>query len=147
MTTDSEAPFWRRKKLSELSASEWELLCDGCGKCCLVKLGDGARGVDYTDVACRLLNTHTCRCRDYEARQRLVADCVVLTSRNVRRLNWMPSTCAYRLVAEGKDLYWWHHLISGSKRTIHEAGMSVRGRVISEREAGDPAERIVRWPA
>ena len=130
-----------------MSKSEWESLCDGCGKCCLVKLDAGKGAVDYTDIACRLLNLTTCRCRRYDERKRLVPDCVELSSRNVRRLDWLPSTCAYRLVADGKDLPSWHHLISGSRRTIHEADKSVLGKVISEREAGEPEGRIVTWPA
>lgn len=122
--------FWKEKTLEELSAPEWEALCDGCGKCCLAKLEDEDTGdIYWTSVGCRLLDERTCRCRDYENRFASVPDCVRLTPSNVRTIPWLPNTCAYRLVAEGNDLYWWHHLVSGSRDTVHQAGISVRGRV------------------
>ena len=125
-------PFWQRKTLSEMSLDEWESLCDGCGRCCLHKLEDADTGVvSYTDVACRLLNVGTCRCRNYQERTLLVPDCVELTQGNLRTLNWLPPTCAYRLLDEGKDLAWWHPLVSGKENTVHEAGVSLRYRVIS----------------
>jgi uncharacterized protein len=146
-TDDDALPFWKRKKLSEMSKAEWESLCDGCARCCLNKLENDATGeVQYTDVACRLLDTDACRCTSYDDRKRFVPDCVILTSRNVKRLTWMPSTCAYRLVAEGKDLYWWHPLVSGDPETVHAAGISVRGRVVSERDTDDLENRVVGWP-
>ena len=108
--------------------SEWESLCDGCGRCCLNKLIDeDTNRTVFTDVGCRLLDGDTCRCTDYAHRQAKVKDCVRLTPRNVRRLTWLPPTCGYRLVAEGRDLYWWHPLVSGDPDTVHEAGISVRG--------------------
>jgi uncharacterized cysteine cluster protein YcgN (CxxCxxCC family) len=123
-------PFWKTKTLEEMTAAEWESLCDGCGKCCLSKLEDEDTGEIYwTTVACHLLHVGTCRCKDYEHRKSLVPDCVQLTPEHVRTIDWLPSTCAYRLVAEGHDLYWWHHLVSGSRETVHEAGISIRGRV------------------
>ena len=123
-------PFWKTKTLDAMTATEWELLCDGCGKCCLSKLEDEDSGEIYwTTVACHLLDTGTCRCKDYENRRVLVPDCVRLTPGNVPTIGWLPSTCAYRLVTEGHDLYWWHHLVSGSRETVHEAGISIRGRV------------------
>ena len=147
---DSQAPFWRRKALAEMTRSEWESLCDGCGRCCLNKLIDeDTNETVFTDVGCKLLDTKACRCTDYANRQRKVRDCVRLTPRNVRRLSWLPPTCAYRLVANGQDLAWWHPLVSGSKETVHEAGISVRGRV-SASETDVPDERledfIVAWP-
>ena len=121
-----------------MSPSEWEALCDGCGKCCLVKLIDDLTDdLHYTTVACKLLDCESCRCGDYENRKSLVEDCVILSPRLIEELHWMQSTCAYRLIYEGKDLYWWHPLISGNPNTVHEAGISVRGRVISEREVKD----------
>ncbi len=131
-----------------MTSSEWESLCDGCGKCCLHKLQYEDTGeLRYTNVACRLLDPGTCRCMKYEQRQRFVPDCVQLSPRNVTELNWMPSTCAYRLLAEGKDLPWWHPLVSGDPETVVQAGMSVRGRVIPERKAWTLENHIVDWPA
>jgi uncharacterized cysteine cluster protein YcgN (CxxCxxCC family) len=148
--SDAQAPFWRRKRLSEMTRAEWESLCDGCGRCCLNKLIDEDTGrTVFTDVGCRLLDETTCRCTDYAHRQARVKDCVRLTPRNVRRLTWLPPTCAYRLVAERKDLAWWHPLKSGSNEMVHEAGVSVRGRVAAS-EKDVPDERledfIVAWP-
>lgn len=147
---DREEPFWRSKSLDEMSDQEWESLCDGCGRCCLVKLEDEDSGeVLYTDVACTLLNDQSCRCRDYPNRQAKVPDCVRLTPQAVRSLSWLPSTCGYRLVAEGKDLYWWHHLVSGDRDTVHSAGISVRGKVAGAEEEFSVAElleHIVDWP-
>ena len=135
--TDQNA-FWKTKTLRQMSPSEWEALCDGCGKCCLVKLIDDLTDdLHYTTVACKLLDCESCKCGDYENRKTLVEDCVILSPRLIEELNWMPSTCAYRLIHEGKDLYWWHPLMSGSPDTVHEAGISVRGRAISEREVKD----------
>ena len=147
---DDKAPFWRTKSLSDMTKSEWESLCDGCGRCCLNKLTDiDTNETVFTDVGCRLLDDQTCRCRDYAHRQRRVPDCVRLTPRNVKRLTWLPPTCGYRLVAEGKDLAWWHPLKSGSAETVHAAGISVRGRVAaSEKDVPDEKleEYIVAWP-
>ncbi len=148
---DDTAPFWRRKALGEMTRAEWESLCDGCGRCCLNKLIDeDTGGTVFTDVGCKLLDARTCRCTDYANRLRKVKDCVRLTSRNVRRLSWLPPTCAYRIVANGGDLPWWHNLKSGSRETVHEAGISVRGRVAAS-EVDVPDERleefIVAWPA
>ncbi len=133
-----------------MSDAEWESLCDGCARCCLVKLEDEDSGeIHFTDIGCKLLDAKTCRCTDYKRRRRRVKDCVKLTPEGVRSLTWLPKTCAYRLVAEGRDLYWWHPLVSGSPDTVHEAGVSVRGRV-GANEDDLPAElwpeRIVKWP-
>ena len=143
----SDEPFWRRKSLDEMSTTEWESLCDGCARCCLIKLEDQDTGkLDYTDVACRLLDHGTCRCRDYSNRRSRVPDCVNLTPAAVRNLRWLPDTCAYRLIAEGEDLAWWHPLVSGDPETVHEAGISVRGRIVAEESGIDPEDRIVDWP-
>lgn len=139
-----DAQFWKRKRLEEMSREEWESLCDGCGKCCLLKVEYEDTGeVLPTSVACRLLDRETCRCTDYPRRKSLVPDCIVLTCEAVASLSWLPSTCAYRLVAEGKDLAWWHPLVSGDPETVHEAGISVRFRTISEDEAGDDLEAYI----
>ncbi|UOM33821.1 YcgN family cysteine cluster protein [Acuticoccus sp. I52.16.1] len=142
-------PFWRTTTLEEMSPAQWESLCDGCGRCCLNKLEDWDTGeIAWTDVACTLLDHGTCRCRSYVNRQEIVPDCVQLTPEEVRKLTWLPPTCAYRLVAEGRDLFWWHPLVSGSADTVHTAGISVRGRVVSEDDV--PVERyeehLVDWP-
>jgi uncharacterized cysteine cluster protein YcgN (CxxCxxCC family) len=123
-------PFWKTKTLEAMTPQEWESLCDGCGKCCLSKLEDEDTGEIYwTTVACRLLDAQSCRCSDYSDRKRHVPDCVQLTPGTVRDLDWLPATCGYRLVAGGEDLYWWHPLVSGSAETVHQAGISIRGRV------------------
>jgi uncharacterized cysteine cluster protein YcgN (CxxCxxCC family) len=129
--------FWE-KPLATLSRSEWEALCDGCGKCCLHKIEEELSGaVHATNVACRLLDTHSGSCTNYRGRRAFVPDCVRLTAGNVDRLAWLPSTCAYRLRAEGKPLPEWHYLVSGDRETVHVAGISVRGWTVSEDLAGD----------
>jgi len=145
-----EVPFWRRKRLSEMTASEWESLCDGCGRCCLVKLEEEETGnIYFTDVGCRMLDVQACRCRDYANRSEAVHDCVRLTPEVVDDIGWLPPTCGYRLVADGKDLYWWHPLVSGDPDTVHQAGVSVRGRVKDLEDDVTPEaldDRIVNWP-
>src|SRR5258708_29637539 len=130
MATD-ETPFWRRKSLTQMTDSEWESLCDGCGRCCLVKLedADDSSHTFFTDVGCRLLDGATCRCRDYPNRTAKVNDCVRLTPRNINRIVWLPPTCGYRLLADGRDLYWWHPLVSRDPDTEHQAGVYVRRHV------------------
>ncbi|MEO1198093.1 MAG: YcgN family cysteine cluster protein [Pseudomonadota bacterium] len=144
-----DAPFWTRKTLAEMTPEEWESLCDGCGRCCLVKLEDEDSGdLHFTDVACGLLECDACRCTDYDNRHERMPDCVALTPERISELKWMPPTCAYRLVAEGRSLYWWHHLVSGDSDTVHQAGISVRGRVVSEDglDLADLIDRIADWP-
>ncbi len=145
----SSEPFWK-KPLEDLSRREWESLCDGCGRCCLAKLEDEDTGeIHYTNVVCRLFEAESCRCGDYKNRRAKVPDCIVLSLRNVRKLGWLPPTCAYRLRAEDKDLEWWHPLVSGSPETVHTAGISVRGRAgPSEDDVAleDYPDYIVRWP-
>jgi uncharacterized cysteine cluster protein YcgN (CxxCxxCC family) len=141
------APFWKTKTLAAMSRAEWESLCDGCGRCCLHKLRDAETDeLAWTEVACRLLDTHSCQCSDYDHRKAFVPDCVKLTARKVAAIDWLPPSCAYRLVAEGRDLYWWHPLVSGRADTVHEAGVSVRDRVMTERNAGPLEGHVVRWP-
>ena len=145
-----EGPFWKRKPLEELTPAEWESLCDGCGRCCLVKLEDEESGkIHFTDVACKLFNAKTCRCTDYAHRRSRVRDCIKLTPDKVRTLGWLPPSCAYRLIAEGRDLAWWHPLVSGSRMSVHEAGVSARGRVnVPENKVklADYPDHIVTWP-
>ena len=143
-------PFWKNKSLADMTRDEWESLCDGCGRCCLNKLEDEESGkYYYTDVGCRLLDGETCRCHDYPNRHELVSDCEQLTAQNVSELGWLPPSCAYRLLAEGKDLYWWHPLVSGDPDSVHAAGVSVRGRLRGdETQIGvEQLENyVVRWP-
>ena len=144
------APFWKTKTLAEMTQREWESLCDGCARCCLNKLEEEVTSrLYFTDVGCRLLDPQTCRCRNYKNRRRVVEDCVQLTPKNIATIDWLPPTCGYRLVHEGKDLYWWHPLVSGDRNTVHEAGVSVRGRVEgSETDIplSDWEDHIVKWP-
>lgn len=143
----NERPFWETVALEDMTRDEWESLCDGCGKCCLIKLEDEETlDLAYTDVACRLLDMGSCRCSRYAERSRLVPDCITLTPEIIPSLRWMPKSCAYRLISEGKPLHWWHPLVSRDPETVHQAGISVRGRVISERRAGDLEDHIVDWP-
>jgi uncharacterized cysteine cluster protein YcgN (CxxCxxCC family) len=140
-------PFWRTKRLHDMSRAEWESLCDGCGKCCLHKLQyEDCGEVHYTRVACKLLDLNSCRCTNYQDRQKHVPDCVKLKPTEILQLHWMPSTCAYRLLANGKDLPSWHPLVSGDRDSVHKAGQSVRGRAIPERRAGRLEHHIVTWP-
>ncbi len=146
----AKQPFWKEKSLDELNPAEWESLCDGCGRCCLVKLEDEDTGeIHFTDLGCKLLDGTTCRCSDYRRRRQRVRDCLKLTPSSVRTLGWLPPTCGYRLIAEGRDLFWWHPLVSGSPESVHEAGVSVRGRVAAletEVKLDDYPNYIVSWP-
>ncbi len=141
MPTRPDTPhdrFWERKRLDQLDRTEWEALCDGCGKCCLHKLEDAVTlELHFTDVACRLLDRATCRCRDYAARRRHVPDCLALDAASLATIDWLPDTCAYRLRAAGKPLPAWHPLVSGDPESVHRAGQSVRGWCVGETEAGD----------
>jgi uncharacterized cysteine cluster protein YcgN (CxxCxxCC family) len=144
--TQEAAPrrFWEERPLDQLSRAEWESLCDGCGKCCVHKLEDEDTGqVHATNVACRLLNRRTGQCSDYRRRQAYVPECVRLTPAKLRDIDWLPSTCAYRLIDEGKPLADWHPLISGDPESVHRAGISVRGWTVSEDDAGDLENHIV----
>lgn len=135
--------FWELP-LAALTRAEWEALCDGCGKCCLHKVEDEDTGDIYpTNVACKLLDRHSCRCSHYRGRKAFVPDCVRLTPETVGALDWLPSTCAYRLRHEGEPLPDWHYLISGDREAVHEAGMSVRGWTVSEDEAGDIEHHLI----
>lgn len=142
-------PFWEIKTLDELSEEEWESLCDGCARCCLIKLEDIDTGMlAHTRIACHLLDHKTCQCTHYEERHTRVPDCIKVTPQNAGELGWMPPTCAYRRMAEGRGLAWWHPLISGRPETVVEAGVSVRGRVVSEKgiKEEDLEDYVAMWP-
>jgi uncharacterized protein len=138
--------FWLTKTLAEMTDVEWESLCDGCGKCCLHKLEDEDSGkVFYTNVACRLLDLTACRCTHYTERTRLVPECLDLSQRDLSEFRWLPSTCAYRLLAEGDGLPAWHPLVSGKKTSVIDAGVSIRSFAIAEAQANDLEEHVIEW--
>ena len=140
----TEKPFWETKTLKQMTAEEWDSLCDGCGQCCLVKIEEEDTGTVYlTRLACGLLDIGSCRCKDYENRFEKMPDCLKIDLRRVRTLSWLPESCAYRRLDEGRGLAWWHPLISGDPETVHEAGVSVRGWVRSEE--GIPEDEIERY--
>lgn len=136
-------PFWQTKRLEQMTVQEWESLCDGCGLCCLVRFEDEDTGeIIPTRVSCRLFDDKLCRCSDYENRKKHVPDCIKLTPHNIEALEWMPKSCAYRRLHEGRDLAAWHPLISGDPESVHWAGVSVRGQTLNERDLDDPDDAI-----
>ena len=148
MKSNQDPPFWKVKTLKEMNQSEWESLCDGCAQCCLLKYEDAkARKLAVVPVACELLDLDTCRCTKYPDRHRLVEDCIELDASNIDSLYWLPETCAYRLIAEGKPLFDWHPLVSGDPDSVKEAGMSIHGSAISERDIHpeDIEVQVIRW--
>lgn len=146
----SDQKFWETKSLQEMSRQEWESLCDRCARCCLVKLEDEESGeIHYTNIVCDLLDQEKCHCTHYEERSLRVPECVVVTPENLEQLHWMPSTCAYRLLWEGKPLPEWHPLVTGDPSSVHLAGISVRDKVFRQHEISedDYQEYVVEWPA
>ncbi|WOK35189.1 YcgN family cysteine cluster protein [Sphingomonas sp. C3-2] len=139
--------FWETKTLEQMDRAEWESLCDGCGKCCIHKLEDEETGeLLPTNVACKLLDRHSGQCTNYRHRRAFVPECVRLTPKLLREIDWLPDSCAYRLIDEGKPLPDWHPLVSGDPESVHRAGISVRGWTISEVDAGDLELHIVDRP-
>ncbi len=139
----AEKPFWQTKSLQEMTAAEWESLCDGCGLCCLIRFEDEETGeVIPTRVACKLLDQHLCRCKDYVNRKAHVPDCIKLTPWNIEALAWMPPSCAYRRLHEGRDLPGWHPLITGDPDSVHKAGVSIRDQTVSEDSLADPEDAL-----
>ena len=139
--------FWKTTPLNKMTRTQWESLCDGCGKCCVHKLEDEDTGeLMATNVACRLLDRRTGLCKDYRNRKAHIPECVRLTPAMIPKLDWLPSTCAYLLVYEGKDLPKWHPLVSGDPESVHKAKQSVRGWTVSEDEAGPLEQHIVERP-
>ena len=142
-----QQPFWEAKSLAQMNDQEWESLCDGCGKCCLNKvIDDETEELFFTNVACQLLNTKSCQCSDYPNRFKKVPDCFKVTLDNRDSFGWLPVSCAYRRLDEGKTLPSWHPLLVGSTKKMHQLGQSVRGKVISENQAGDLEDHVVYWP-
>ena len=140
MTAD---PFWRRKSLAQMTVAEWESLCDGCGLCCLVRFEDEATGEVFpTRVHCKLFDPAACRCSDYPGRKAQVPDCIKLTPHAIKDLAWMPRSCAYRRLHEGRDLAAWHPLVSGDPESVHLAGVSVRGQTVSETALAHPEDAL-----
>ena len=140
--------FWNTKSLADMTPLEWESLCDGCGRCCLHKLEDiDTELYFYTNVACRLLDSSSCRCTDYLRRMTLVLDCLQLSPHDSGQFNWLPASCAYRRLHEGKGLEWWHPLVSGDPETVAAAGISVCGRTVSEADVTleQLEDHIINW--
>jgi len=138
--------FWKIKKLADMTAEEWESLCDGCGKCCLHKLEDEDTGkIVFTNVTCKLINLKTCRCTRYNERTQLVAECLDLKQYDFAQYNWLPSTCAYRLVNDGKELPAWHPLLSGSTASVKRAGVSISSYAIKESVAMNLEDHVIEW--
>jgi uncharacterized cysteine cluster protein YcgN (CxxCxxCC family) len=130
--------YWKRKSLADMTVAEWEGLCDGCALCCMHKIEDeDTDEVFYTDLACRLLDLESCRCSDYANRARKVADCLVLSVDRPEEFNWLPASCAYRRLANGQELPEWHPLLTGRAESVHEAGVSMLGRGVSENDTND----------
>lgn len=147
MTVDQD--WWATVSLSDMTTEQWEQICDRCGKCCLIKLQEEDQEdpiIYYTDVACQYVNAKTCSCSVYSDRQTLVPDCVKLTQENLGAIQWMPPSCAYRLLFDGKALPDWHHLVSGNAESVHTHNESIRGRFVYETEVEDYEEHIVEWP-
>ncbi len=148
MPSVTENRFWETKPLPAMSVTEWESLCDGCAKCCLHKLEDESSGdIFYTRVRCRYLDASSCRCTDYPNRSRLVSNCIKLSAAELTDYHWLPRTCAYRLLAEGQPLPDWHPLLSGDPESVHRAGVSIRGRSVSDEFVHPDGydEHIVHW--
>ncbi len=143
----TDRPFWETKTLTQMTAAEWESLCDGCGRCCLVRFEDEETGeVIPTRISCRLLDTDTCACTNYPRRRRYVPDCIKLTPSAIEALTWMPTSCAYRRLHEGRGLAWWHPLVSGDLGSVARAGVSVAGKVVPETALAD-VEDALDFPA
>jgi len=138
--------FWKTKKLGEMTTEEWESLCDRCGKCCLIKLEDeDTREIHFTSVVCKYIDLKTCRCTRYGERTRLVPQCLDLKQHDFAEFDWLPSTCAYRLLSDGEDLPAWHPLLTGNGKSVEKAGISIKSYAMKETEIDRPEEHVIRW--
>jgi uncharacterized cysteine cluster protein YcgN (CxxCxxCC family) len=138
--------FWKTKTLAEMTTAEWESLCDNCGKCCLNKLEDEDTGdIYFTSVACNLIDLNSCRCTRYPKRTTLVPECIDLKQHDFAEYNWLPSTCAYRLLVDGKELPSWHPLITGDLESVKEVGVSISSYAMKESEVEDLEDHIIEW--
>lgn len=138
--------FWKTKKLGEMTTEEWESLCDRCGKCCLIKLEDeDTREIHFTSVVCKYIYLKTCRCTRYGKRTRLVPQCLDLKQHDFAEFDWLPSTCAYRLLSDGEDLPAWHPLLTGNGKSVEKAGISIKSYAMKETEIDRPEEHVIRW--
>lgn len=136
-------PFWKTTPLEEMTEEQWESLCDGCGKCCVYKIEDDDGELYQTDVCCQYFDQNTCRCGDYANRFQLVPDCIQVTPEGARNYEWLPNTCAYKLLAKGRDLPDWHPLVTGDSESVHQANRSARRKVISEKVAGPLEDHVI----
>ena len=138
--------FWETKKLSEMTIKEWESICDGCGKCCLNKLEDEDTGeIFFTSVVCNLIDLDTCRCTRYLERTTLIPECLDLKQHDFSEYNWLPSTCAYRLLTDGKELPSWHPLVSGDQESVKDAGVAISSFAMKESDVDDLEDHIIEW--
>jgi len=145
---NSLEPFWKAKTLDQMNKTEWESLCDGCGRCCVEKLENKKTGkVYFTNVSCRFLDPEKCICKAYRHRRQKAPWCLHLTAEMVPKIRWLPKSCAYRLVYEKRNLAWWHPLISGTRKTVHRSGISVSGKVVSSQHVhpDDLVNYVVDW--
>ncbi len=139
----NKQPFWKTTELDDMTDEQWESLCDGCGKCCVYKIEGDEEELYQTDVCCKYFDTHTCQCTQYVNRFTLVPDCIQVTPNAARKFEWLPNTCAYKLLANGKDLPDWHPLVSGDPESVHRANRSARGKVIPENKAGELEDHVI----
>jgi len=138
--------FWKTKQLAEMTTEEWESLCDNCGKCCLHKLENEDTGkIVFTSVVCNLIDLKTCRCTRYSERTKLVPECLDLKQHDFAEYTWLPATCAYRLLSDGEELPAWHPLVSGSKQSVRNAGVSIQSYAMKESEIDDIEDHVIKW--
>ena len=142
-------PFWKTKSLHQMTEQEWESLCSGCGICCLHRFYHKKTGKTFfTSIACKFLDLENCHCMVYETRFQMEPDCEKITTDNLATLKWLPKTCGYRCAVEGRDLVWWHPLVSGDAKTVHQSGASMRNKFVSEQDVhpGEVLKYMIKSP-